>query len=105
MNKIQIKVKTNLIDKSRIEKKSYDKKSGEKVEFNEMSLDLFKVKDKTMIASGDTWKLIKIGFVTQTPTKEERESKTQMPIIGDVLEWESLTKQPTFDKDSRGNDL
>lgn len=32
---------------------------------------------------------VKVGFVTETPTKEEKENKVKLPIIGEAIQFES----------------
>jgi hypothetical protein len=46
--------------------------------------------------------MFKVGFVTMSPTKEEKQAKTKLPIIGDVIEFESTqtSKVETVDADS-----
>jgi len=102
MNKISIVVNTKKLDKNRIIERKYTNKSGEEVIVKEMKLDIIPIKDKKVITSGNGWKLLKVGFITETPSKQEKEQKEKMPIVGDALQFESSVVTPSFNVDSRG---
>ena len=65
---VSVKIDVTKIDKARLFK-------GEKGTY----LDL-----TTFINTDEKDKYDNNGFITQSPTKEEREAKTQMPILGNV---------------------
>ena len=105
MNKITITVNTHLIDKKKLIERDYTNKEGKEVLVKELKLDIIPLKEKKIIKMGDTWEMWKVGFVKQSSTKEEKENKTELPIIGDAIRFENKVSQPNFDKDSKGQEI
>ena len=83
--KSTIEVCADDIDKSRFYKRA--NQDGEEKRY--FKLDIIETDNTKVVVNkegepveGDTWRLENIGFVTESPTKEERQEKKQMPIIG-----------------------
>jgi len=95
MTKTTLKLDLNKIDKNRI--RVYTKKDG--TEVKEYSVDFVEMGAKPItksdgsIIEGDTWILNKVGFVVDTPTKEERDEKVKTNIIGDATRFDTKTAQ------------
>jgi len=100
MNKLTITVNTHLIDKKKLTDRDYTNKEGKEVMVKELKLDVIPLKEKKLLKSGDTWKMIKVGFVIQSPTKEEKQAKTKMAIIGEVTEFESIKNEVAKEENS-----
>ena len=107
ISRISIRVNVLELDKTRFVNSTYNDKDGNKVTKKEVLLDVVVMdKDKhKVVASGDSWNLINVGFVTEQANKEERNAKQNRPIIGNATMFEDKTPQPNFDNDSQGNKL
>ena len=105
LQKISLNIDVNKLDKSRLVEREYTNKAGEKVKQKELKVDVIPLKEKTVLKAGDGWKLMKVGFVAETPTQEERTAKTKTNIVGTATQFETVEKQPSFDRDSRGRDI
>jgi hypothetical protein len=101
-NKLTATIRVSGIDKTKFVERSYKDKEGNQVSVKEFKLDLVPLKERKAIVSGEGWVMFKVGFVTMSPTKEEKQAKTKLPIIGDVIEFESTqtSKVETVDADS-----
>lgn len=86
MKKIQINIDVTKIDKARIVERKYKNKEGQEVTVKDLQLDVIPLKEERLAFAGEGYKLMKVGFVTQKATKEERLNKVNLPIIGDALE-------------------
>jgi len=101
---IDIRIDADLIDKNRFELAQFTDKAGKEKSVRNMDLVIVPLKEEKIVTSGDTWELVKIGFVTQKPTKNEKENKTNLPIIGSATQFRSKD-EPTFNRDSQGNEI
>lgn len=97
MNKFTITVNTHLIDKTKLVDRDYTNKEGKEVMVKELKLDVIPLKEIRVIKAGEGWKMLKVGFVTQSPSKEEKAEKKQMPIIGDAIRFESDKDNSSYD--------
>ena len=102
---IDITIDANLIDKNRFEVKQWTGKDGEVKSARNMNLVVVPLKEERVKSTGDTWELVQIGFVTQKPTKTEKEAQTNLPIIGSATQFRSTEEIPNFNKDSQGREL
>jgi hypothetical protein len=101
--KISITVDVKKLDKSRMVERTYKNKEGADVTVKDLKLDIIPLKEPRFVTEGAGWKLMKVAFITETPTQEEREAKTKMNIVGDGVQFEySDAPTPTFNKDSQG---
>jgi len=105
MKKISLTIDVNKIRKERIAERSYTTNQGEKVVLKEMKLDVIPLKEEKIIKSGDTWDMVKVGFVAETQTKEEQEKKEKSNIIGDAIQFRDKREMPNFDVDSKGRKI
>ena len=105
MQKINLQIDVNLINKDRLELKSFVNKEGVTKTQKNLKVTVIPLKETKVIASGDTWELVKVGFITETPTKQENEAKTKMPIIGSATQFRDLNATPKFERDSQGNEI
>jgi len=92
MNKLTITVNTHLLDKTKLVDRDYTNKEGKEIMVKELKLDAIPLKEVRVIKTGEGWKMLKVGFVKQSATKEERTAKKELPIIGDVIEFENTTE-------------
>ena len=93
MNKLTITVNTHLLDKTKLVDRDYTNKEGKEIMVKELKLDAIPLKEKKVIKTGEGWKMLKVGFVKQSATKEERTAKKELPIIGDVIEFENVEEK------------
>src|SRR3990167_10579178 len=105
MNKISLNIDVLKITKSKLVDRSYTNKDGVEVKSRDLKVDVIPLKEKKLIKEGEGWKLLKVAFVAEQQTKEEKANKTPSVIIGDATQFESEEKKPSFDKDSRGKDI
>ena len=105
MQKVSIKIDINKLDKSKIVKRTFTNKEGKEVEVKELSLEVIPLKEKKLIKEGDGWKLMKVGFVAEGQTKEERASQAKSNIVGDATQFETANPTPSFSTDSRGKKI
>ena len=103
-NKISLTIDVNKIRKERIVSRSFKTNQGESVTLKEMKLDVVPLKEEKIIKSGDTWEMVKVGFVAEALTKEEREKKEKSNIIGDAIQMRDRNV-PSFERDSLGKPL
>ena len=85
--KLSITVDVNKLDKARIEARTFTNKEGQEVTAKDLKLDAIPLNRPQQITEGDTWALVKTHFVVQSPTKEERANKIDMPIVGDGMQF------------------
>lgn len=97
MNKFTISVNTHLIDKTKLVDRDYTNKDGKEVLVKELKLEVIPLKEVRFIKGGDGWKMLKVGFVTQSPSKEDKANKVKMPVIGDAIRFESDKDNPNYD--------
>lgn len=90
MRRITISIDLGKLDKSRIQKRTYEK-NGQQITVNELKLDVIEVAEPKVLKEGDTWRLVKSCFVAETPTKEEREGRVKTAIVGDGVEFQDLS--------------
>lgn len=102
MNKLSITIDVNKIDKKRLQNRVIKKQDGTGYEAKEMKLEVIPLKERKVLSSGDTWELVKVGFVAEAPTKAEREAKTKTNIVGDATQFIDKNPVPSFERDSQG---
>lgn len=85
MKKISFKIDLTKIDKNKITERKYQNKQGEEVTVKEFEFEgVFK--DEKVIKDGETWELVKTGFVTGKGVKQADGSYSKEPIFGDIIE-------------------
>lgn len=87
--KLTITLDLNKIDKKRIIKREYVNKAGEIITCLDYKIDLMESKESKVIKEADSWKLVKDHYVIESATKEEKEAKTKMNIVGDTIRFVS----------------
>ncbi len=80
-------INVDRLDRDRIEAREYTGQDGKQVNVRELKIDVIPLKEAKTITEGDTWVLKKTHFITQSPTKQEREDRVQMDIIGDAVQF------------------
>jgi len=105
MKPIDISIDASLVEKKRFETVTYTNKDGVVVSRPEFKIKVIPLREEKVLASGDTWELVKTCFVTHKPTKEEVEAKTQLPIIGSGTQFRDKVAVPSFNRDSQGNEI
>ena len=85
VRKTTLKIDVSKLDKERFMKYT-DKEGNERIE---MSVDLIETDNVKPVLNkdgepveGDTWKLENVGFIVETPTKEERAERKDTTIVG-----------------------
>jgi hypothetical protein len=101
MNKLSLRIDTKKLDKNRIVERTFTNRGGEPVTTKDLKVDVIPLKEKKVITTGDGWKLLKVGFVTETPTQEERKAKENMPIVGEAIQFEANTPESTLSDEER----
>jgi hypothetical protein len=89
-NKIIVTINLSQLDKSRITERKFTNKEGKEVTVKEYKMELVPLKQEKSIKTGNGWEMIKTYFVTSSSTKEERQAKTQLPILGDGIEFRTV---------------
>jgi hypothetical protein len=89
MKKIMITLDLSKLDKSKIIEKTYKNKNGEEVKQKLYKFDVVELNQQKVVASGDTWKMIKTHFCSEPQTKEEREAKKETIYLGEGCSFES----------------
>jgi hypothetical protein len=76
-----------------VQKRQYNAKDGQKMEVQEVKLELVPVKEPKIIYEGTGYKLQKSHFASVIQTKEERESQAETIFIGEGITtiWENST--------------
>jgi hypothetical protein len=85
MQKISITIDLGKLDKTRINTRTYENKEGEVITVKEYKMDIVPLTEPKLIKEGDTWRMMKTHFVSNTATKEEREAKTKMVGVGEGI--------------------
>lgn len=93
MQKYSFKINLSKIDKNKIEERTYKNKEGEEVTVREYSFEAILNKEE-VIKTGDTWEMVKRGFVTGKGTKLEDGNYSKEPIFGDVIEIRNTESKP-----------
>lgn len=107
MNKISITIDVNKIDKTRLQTRIIKTKENTGYSAKEMKLEVIPLKERKVLASSmedssKPWELVKVGFVVEAPTKEEKANKTKTNIVGDATMFVEKNAVPSFDRDSTG---
>jgi hypothetical protein len=105
MKRISLKINLLALDKTRFVDESYVDKNGQQVTKKNLLVDLVVKDDSKILASGDTWELHDVGFITETQTKEEKVAKTNRPIVGGATMFKDKNAVPNFDRDSQGQPI
>jgi hypothetical protein len=95
MKKTTLTIDVSKLDKTRF--RTYEKRDGTKVveasvDFIETDTHQVKINKEGQPIEGDTWRLEKVGFVVETPTKEERTNKVNTQIVGNAERF--VDKEP-----------
>ena len=89
MNKISVTIDLGKLDKTRIKERTYTNKDGKEVTVKEYQMDVVELKEKKTIKEGDTWRMVKSHFVSDSQSKEEREAKKESNFIGSGIIFEN----------------
>ena len=90
---LKAQIDVTKIDKTRIETRTYTGKDGE-VTQKLYPVDIVLVDVPTFIKDFDDAKLVKVGFMVQGKTKEEREAKAKGISLCDVVEYQKKEEKP-----------
>lgn len=101
MDKIIINIDANKLTTKRVQERPFTKRDGSVDTARELKLELVPLKEPKIVKSGDTWNLVKRYFVTYTKTREEKDSNTNPPIIGEGLVFEP-SQLPMFNRQEEG---
>lgn len=82
MAEIQVTLNANLL-RNLVTKRSYQNKSGETVELQEIKFKLVETKEAKTIFTADKYRIDKTHFACVIQTKEEREAKAETIYIGE----------------------
>lgn len=85
MKKISIKLNKDLLDTYKFSTREYKNKDGELVKVREYEIEVI-LKDNEVLKTGDTWELVKVGFVTGKGVKQEDGKYSKEPIFGNATE-------------------
>lgn len=96
MNKISITIDVSQVTKEKIIPRAFQNNQGHEVIAKDYKLDIIPLKEEKIIKEGDTWQMIKVGFVAESPTKEEKEAKTKTKIIGSAIEFRTKEARSTI---------
>ena len=90
MKPISITLNLGKIDKNRIVTRKYTNKEGVEVTIKEYKLDVVEVdaRYRKTIKEGDTWIMQKSHIVRDSASKEERQAKTKMNVIGEGITFQ-----------------
>jgi hypothetical protein len=103
MQKFTIKLDVTKLNKDKF--RTYNRKDGTKV--IEASIDVVVMdadKHKVIVkgdgtpVQGDGWRLEKVGFLAETPTKEEKANMADSNFVGDVTEFKNTGESQTDKK-------
>lgn len=95
MNKtINITVDVTKLDKTKFEDREYTNKAGETVKEKNVKLDVIPLREYRIIKTGDGWEMRKTHFVKQSPSKEEKANKVELPIIGSGIQFMNDDETP-----------
>jgi uncharacterized membrane-anchored protein len=89
MKKITISLDVSKISKDKIVERTYKNKEGEDVKQKVYKFDVIELNQQKVIASGDTWKMLKTHFCVEQQTKEEKEAKVPQIFVGEGLSFEN----------------
>ena len=87
--KLIFKIDVAKINKSKITDRKFTNKEGVEKVAKEYGMEIVILDTPTLIKEYDESKFMKIGFVAEGLTKEERTAKVKRTILGDVCEFVS----------------
>lgn len=87
--KLLLKIDVAKINKKKIAERKFTNKEGVEKIAKDYSMEIVFSDKQTLIKEYDESNLMKVGFVAEGLTKEERTAKVKGTILGDVLEFVS----------------
>lgn len=85
MQKYSFTIDVTKIDKTKLKERTYQNKEGQDVTVKEYAFEAILNKEE-VIKTGDTWELVKRGFITQRGTVLADGKFSKEPTFGDVTE-------------------
>jgi hypothetical protein len=85
MQKYSFTIDVTKIDKTKLKERTYQNKEGQDVTVKEYAFEAILNKEE-IVKTGDTWEMVKRGFVTGKGVKLEDGKYSKEPIFGDVIE-------------------
>jgi len=83
IEKISFTMDVTKINKDKITERSYEKE-GQQVIVKDYKFDFVPTKEE-LIKEGDTWNMVKVGFIAESTTKEERDGGYKGSILGNGI--------------------
>lgn len=85
MQKYSFTIDVTKIDKTKLKERTFENKEGLQVTVKEYPFEAILNKEE-VIKSGDTWEMVKRGFITGKGVKLEDGKYSKEPIFGDIIE-------------------
>jgi hypothetical protein len=96
MNKISITIDTTKVTKEKIITRVYNDGQGHEVIAKDYKLDIVPLREEKVVWSGADSEMVKVGFVAEAPTDEEKKAKTKTKIIGSAIEFRKKSQESTL---------
>lgn len=93
MQKYSFTIDVTKIDKTKIKERTYQNKNGEDVTVKEYAFEAILNKNE-VVKTGDTWEMVKRGFITGKGVKLDDGTYSKEPIFGDVIEIRNIESKP-----------
>lgn len=91
MRRYNSKIDVLKINKEKIIERTFVNKEGQNVTVKELELEIVPLKEiKEVLNPGQGRRLMKVGFISEKPVKNEDGTYTNGNILGDVLEWQDV---------------
>lgn len=92
MEKINITLDLSKINKAKITDRSYENGEGKTVTAKEYKVVVVPLKEEKVLATGDTWTMVKTHFVADEQTKEEREAGEKTNYVGEGITFRNKSE-------------
>jgi hypothetical protein len=96
MNKISITIDTTKVTKEKIITRVYNDGQGHEVIAKDYKLDIVPLREEKVVWRGADSEMVKVGFVAEAPTDEEKKAKTKTKIIGSAIEFRKKSQVSTL---------
>jgi hypothetical protein len=90
---MKLTIDTTKIDRKRIKERTYKNRDGYEVTVRDLELELIPLREERRREAGD-YQIVTTHFITQSPTKEERQGNVKMPGIGEGWHFEDVGGNP-----------
>lgn len=92
MNKINIKINIDKIDRNKIKTRTYKNAAGIDVTVKEYEVELMPIREEKVVHSTPEYDIVKVGFLSERSVKNASRGWDNGTIIGDAVEIRNKEK-------------